>query len=119
MPLPDRPRFSQLSAPRQALVRLCQSTNYGYIPDLSIKDKEPVLDPSPVLLVDIKLDSDERPRDEFNSADFVLCAEIIRLLTLLDQIENGKISRLEVRAGIPRRLVYEHRIGALGGSSSG
>ena len=109
--------FSQLSPARQGLVRLWQSMNYGYIQDLLIKDREPVLDPGPVVLFDIKLDSEERPRLELDSADFLLCAETIRLMALLDQIKNGKISKLEVRAGIPRRIVYEHRISELGGVS--
>ena len=110
MPLSDRPRFSQLSIPRQALVRLCESINYGYIQDLLIEDREPVLDPGPVVLFDIKLDSEERRRPELDSADFLLCAEAIRFIVLLDRIDNGKISRLEVRAGIPRRILYEQRI---------
>ena len=50
------------------------------------------------LLFDIKLDSAEGPRLEVDRADFLLCAETTRLLELLDQINNGKISKLEVRA---------------------
>ena len=38
-------RFSQLSVPRQALVRLCQATNYGQIHHLEIRDSDPVLNP--------------------------------------------------------------------------
>jgi hypothetical protein len=109
--------FSRLSPGRQFLLRVCQSTNYGYIQDLHVRDREPVVDPAPIVFADIKLDSDERARDEFNNADFIVCAEIVRLLALLDQINNGKISKLEVRAGIPRRIVYEHRISELGGVS--
>ena len=104
--------FSQLSPARQQLLRLCQSINYGYVQDLLIKDKEPALDPGPVVLLDIKLDSEERPRDESGSTDFLLCAEAIRLMTLLDQITNGKVSKLEVRGGVPR-IIFEHRISEL------
>src|SRR5580693_680416 len=118
MPLSDRLRFSQLSVPRQTLVRLCQSINYGHIQDLSIKDREPLLHRRPAVLLDIKLDSEERPRDECASTDFLLCAETVRLMALLDQIDNAKISRLEVRAGIPRRVILELRISELGGVSS-
>jgi hypothetical protein len=108
------PKFSQLSSARQSLVRLCQSINYGYLQDLSIKDREPVLDPGPVVILDIKLDSEERPRDQCGSADFLLCAEIARLMALLDHINSAKISRLEVRAGIPRRILCELRISRFG-----
>jgi len=89
-----------------------------YIQDLLIKDKEPALDPGPVVLLDIKLDSEERPRDEFGSADFLLCAETIRLMVVLDQITNGKVSKLEVRAGIPRKIIFEHRISEFARGSS-
>ena len=47
-------RFSQLSVPRQALVRLCQATNYGQIHHLEIRDSDPVLNPPPLMLADIK-----------------------------------------------------------------
>jgi len=116
--MPRASRFSDLSPARQILFRLCQSTNYGHIQDLPVRDREPVLDPEAVVSIDVKLDSEERSRDEFSSADFLLCAEAVRLMALLDQINNGKISKLEVRAGIPRRILYEHRISELGGVSA-
>jgi hypothetical protein len=61
----------------------------------------------PVMLSDIKLDSDERPRPEIAIADFVLSDEVLRLLSLFDGMECGTIRRLEVRAGIPRRIALE------------
>ena len=108
MPPSDFPRFSQLSASRKALVRLCQSTNYGHIRDLAVRDREPVLSEKCLVFVDFKLDSEERPRPEAAEPDFLLCAEIVRLMALLDKINNGKISKLEIRAGIPRRIILEN-----------
>jgi hypothetical protein len=98
-------RFSQLSAPRQALVRLCQRMNYGSIEGLPVEDTEPVLRPAPLVLIDLKLDADESPRPEVDLSDFELCAEIRRLMSRLDAIPNGVIERIEVRAGIPRRML--------------
>ena len=84
--------------------------NYGHIQDLAIRDRQPVLpDPQCVVFLDIKLDSAEIPRPEVIEADFELCAEVGRLMTLLDSIQDGKIARLEVRAGIPRRIIFERR----------
>jgi hypothetical protein len=101
-------RFSQLSIPRQALVRLCQSTNHGHIHDLAVLDREPLLTgPAPTVMVDIRLDLEERPRDELAAADFELRAEVGRLMSLLDRIRHGKISSIEVRGGIPRRVLFE------------
>jgi hypothetical protein len=113
------PRFSNLSAPRQDLLRFCQSINYGDINNFVVRDHEPVPpDPECVVLVDVKLDSEERPRPEADQADFVLSIEVVRLMVLLDKIQNGKVSKLEVRAGIPRRVVWENRATECGGDST-
>jgi hypothetical protein len=61
-------------------------------------------------MTDIKLDAEERPRGELAAADFTLCTEARRLMSVLDSIQNGKISKIEVRAGVPRRLVVESRL---------
>src|ERR1700683_3954250 len=46
------PRFSNLSAPRQDLLRFCQSINYGDINNFVVRDHEPVPpDPECVVLV--------------------------------------------------------------------
>jgi len=106
--MPKELQFSSLSTLRQGLARLCKSTNYGEIKNLPILDREPVLsDPQCVVLVDVKLDSEERPRREVAQSDFPLCSELVRLMGLFDTIQNGKISKIEVRDGIPRRVVWE------------
>ena len=103
--------FSQLSPARQHLVRLCQVINYGHLQDLTIEAREPLFDsPVPTALLELRLDSEDPPRDEVAIDDFALCAEVGRLMSLLNQVENGKISKLEVRAGIPRRIVFEKSI---------
>ena len=43
-------------------------------------------------------------------ADFELAHEVRRLLDQLDEIENGEIERIEIRAGVPRRLVFQQRL---------
>jgi len=103
------PRFTQLSAPRRALIRLCQAANYGQIHHVEIRDGEPVISPPPLVLADIKLDSDEDRRTELDLTDFVLPDEVCRLMDRLDQLKNARIERIEVRAGIPRRIVFEYR----------
>jgi hypothetical protein len=62
-----------------------------------------------MVAVDVKLDSDEEPRTELGLTDFVLCDEVCRLMDRFDQLKNAKIERIEVRAGIPRRVVFESR----------
>jgi hypothetical protein len=100
-------RYSQLSPARQALVRLCQSINFGSIENLEVRDCEPTFDPAPVMLRDVKLDSDEGPRPELALTDFVVSNEIVRLMGHLNDIKLGTIRRVEVRGGLPRRILME------------
>ena len=100
-------RLSQLSPSRQALVQLCQTINHGSIEDLDVRQSEPVFDPFPVMLKDVKLDADEQRRPELDLRDFALSDEVIRLMNLLDKMESGSIRRIEVRGGLPRRILVD------------
>src|ERR1019366_7255740 len=106
----DRPlRFSQLSHGRQVLVRLCQSINYGHIQNLKVEDQEPVLQGTSVIATtDIRLDAEDPGRGELEVDDLILCEEVRRLIALFDKVQNATISKVEVRAGIPRRISLEH-----------
>jgi hypothetical protein len=103
---PNILRFSDLSLHRQRLVRLCQSTNFGSIRGLEIRGGEPVFEPPPTLFLDVKLDGRDPSRPETELADFDLAQEVIRLMDRLDQMVTTTIELLEVRAGIPRRVVF-------------
>jgi hypothetical protein len=102
--------FSELSPSWQALVRLCQSINHGHIEALHVVDGEPTFTPTPTVFVDVKLDQDEGPRPEVRLSDFELCHEVRRLLRRIEGIQNGRVARLEVRGGVPRRAVFEAAI---------
>jgi hypothetical protein len=108
-PVPIR-RFSQLSAPRQAFVRLCQSINFGEIRGLVVQDSEPMFNPSPTVLIDLLLEVAQEARQEIELSDFVLCDEVCKFLGRLDRLKNVRIERIEVRAGTPRRILYEQRL---------
>src|SRR4051812_34678031 len=98
-------RLSELSAPRQVLVRICQSLNFGQILRLHVENGEPTYSPEPTVLVEIKLDSEEGQRPEADLADFTLPEGTRRLLGQLDALGTGTIETIEVRSGVPRRLV--------------
>ena len=103
-------RFSQLSPPRQKLVRMCQTVTYGQIKDLPFRDGEPIYEPPPVVVIDAKLYRDDGPRRELALADFVLRDDFRRLMARLDDARNGMIQRIEVHAGLPRRVLLESRL---------
>ncbi len=103
-------RFSQLSAPRQALVRLFQSINFGYLESLEIRRGEPVFSPASTAFVEVKLDAANGLPPEGDLADFELRAEISRLMDQFDQLVDGVVERIDVRYGIPRRALIERPI---------
>jgi hypothetical protein len=99
-------RFSQLSPPRQALIRVCQAINFGDVQELYLRNREPVFTPGPSLLVDLKLDQHQSLRPEAQLADFELSEEVQCLLLQLDEMKDGRIAKIEVRGGLPRRIVF-------------
>jgi hypothetical protein len=113
--MPEIQQFSQLSAERQLLVRLCQRINYGVIQKLTVYAGEPILTPAPTVLVDVKLDGNEPERSELQLSDFALRDEVIRLMRELDALGHGAIERIDVRAGVPRRIVLESRLSGVVG----
>jgi hypothetical protein len=100
-------RLADLSPARQALVRICQTINHGSIEDLEVRRSEPIFDPVPVVVKVVKLDVDEEPRPELALSDFVVSAEVVRLMRLLDKMDSGSIRHIEIRAGVPRRILVE------------
>jgi hypothetical protein len=103
------PRFSDLSPARQALVRLCQDVNYGQVLDLKVGNAEPIWNPGPTVLSEVRLDIEETPRPEGALPDFKLSSEVQRLMRQLDQLKDGRVEKIEIRAGVPRRLVLTTR----------
>ena len=96
--------FSQLSRPRQILIRLRQRVNYGSILNLQLADGEVSLGVPPEIIPHLKLDADLLQRLELDLSDFALCAESCRLLAHIDLLKNGVIERIVVHDGIPRRV---------------
>src|SRR4051812_16685382 len=102
-------RFSELSVARQDFVRECQRMPFGKIVGLLVRDAEPVFNTQTEVLIDIKLDADESARPEVQLPDFTICAELERLFANFDVIRNGSIENIEVRAGVPRRIIFQCR----------
>ena len=100
-------RYSQLSATRQALVRLLQSMNFGSVGSLEVRSGEPVFNPPPTVLVEVKLDSEPELRPELDLVDFELRSEVTRLFAQLELLYDGSIDRIDIRHGIPWRMVIE------------
>jgi hypothetical protein len=74
---------------------------------LKIKDCDPVFDPHPLVMMDLKLDAEAGPRSEIELVDLALCREICRLMELFDELKDARVDRIEIRAGVPRRVPFK------------
>jgi hypothetical protein len=109
--VPEKPKNSftkgSLSAPRQRVLETMQRLNFGTIEGLRIRAGEPVFDPPPRLIRDIKLGGENGPRPELSRPDFALKNQVAELFEHLSHIDDGSVALIEVKHGLPFRLVIE------------
>ena len=94
-----------LSACRTDFLELMQCINFGRIEGLAIRAREPVLHPRPVIVREIKLASENGARPELGKADFLLKRQIVELFEYFDELQDGVIDVLEVKHGLPFRVI--------------
>ncbi|MCX7701854.1 MAG: EF-hand domain-containing protein [Gemmataceae bacterium] len=94
-----------LSARRAALLELMQTINFGRIEGLVIRNGEPVLDPPPRLVREIKFGGENGPRPELHAGNFLLKTQVVELFALLDRQGDGTIDVLEIKHGLPFRML--------------
>jgi hypothetical protein len=104
------PMKASLSESHRKLVEMMQNLNFGRIEGLQIRDGEPVLEPAPRLIRDIKLGGENGPRPELGHLDFALKSQVVELLEYFTELENCRIEVLEVKSGLPFRLVVEQLV---------
>jgi hypothetical protein len=100
------PTKARLSASRRRLLESMQVLGFGRIENLVICNHEPVFEPPPKLIRDIKLASEGPCRDEPRGGDFLLKAQAVELFAYLDRLRNGVIDLIEVKHGLPFRLQH-------------
>jgi hypothetical protein len=86
---PKLPRLRDLSGPRQALLRLFQTINFGHVDGLEVRGGEPVFNPAPLVFIELKLDAEDGRREEHDLGNFDLRVEALRLLAELDGLGDG------------------------------
>jgi hypothetical protein len=103
--MPTYPTKASLSPARRRLLKLFQQLNFGRLESLVIRDGEPVLDPRPILVREHKFGSENGPRPELGVADFLLKQQVVELFEFFDQLQDGVIDVLEIKHGLPFRLI--------------
>jgi hypothetical protein len=96
---------SELSAGRRRLVELQQQINFGRIEGMRVRAGEPVLDPLPRVVREIKIGGDNGPRPEARRDDFLLKGHHAELFAHLDELRDGTVEVLEIKHGLPFRLL--------------
>ena len=98
-----------LSSNRAGLLRLMQDLQFGRIESLNVARGEPVFDPYPRVVREVKLGMRDGVKAT-SQEDFLLKAEVRELFVELAAIGDGVIDRIEVRHGLPFRLftAYSH-----------
>ncbi len=98
---------ASLSAARQHLLELMQRLNFGRIEGLVVRSGEPVLDPAPRVVREIKFGAENGPRSELGAKDFTLKSQLVELFEHFDRVGDGTLERLEVKHGLPFRMTVE------------
>lgn len=102
-----------LSAARRGLVETMQWLAFGRIEQLVIRDGEPVENPAPCIVREVKFGTCEQgPRGGLGIRDFALKLAVRQLFDQFDRVRDGVIDRLEVRHGLPHRMLFEGRLSA-------
>jgi len=103
---------SDLSEPRRQLLELMQELDFGRIEALAVRAGEPVLDPPPKIVREVKFGGQNGPRDERALDDFSLKAQVVELFDELDRLGDGVIDVLTVKHGLPFNMHVNLAAGA-------
>ncbi len=101
-----------VSSCRARLLELMQALNFGRIERLPVRAGEPVLDPLPTVVREVKFGGQNGARDEWALGDFALKAPVVELFKELDRLRDGLIDVLTVKHGLPFNMHVNLEAGA-------
>lgn len=93
-----------LSVPRSQLLELLQRINFGSIERMPVQSGQPVLDPPPAIVYEVKFGAENGSRIELEKDDFALKSQMIEFFRYLDELGDGVIELLEIKHGLPFRM---------------
>jgi hypothetical protein len=96
---------SSLSLQRQFLIETLQRINFGRLENLRFKAGEPILDETSKIFREHKFGSENGPRPESTKIDFALKKQLAELFRYFDDRRDGIVESLEVKHGLPFRMV--------------
>lgn len=102
----DKPKIP-LSKSRCQLLKLIQRIKFGRIEGLIIHNGDPVLNPAPKAIREIKLGSKEDRKSVPVENGLLEKPQVIELLGCLSHLGSGTIQSLEIQHGLPFRIRIE------------
>lgn len=103
----DTVALASLPPAGERLVRLMQELNFGQVRDLVVRDGEPVFDPPPRVVREVKFGGENGPRPEAAKADFALKVQVRELFAQLEALGDGLVECIEVKHGLPFKMTVE------------
>jgi hypothetical protein len=98
---------TSLGVAQKRLLTLMRSICFGRIEGLQIRCGQPVLDPPPRIIREIKLGSTD---NQSNKSDYQEMRQVRELIALFQQIGDGVVDCIEIRHGLPFRVVITDRL---------
>ena len=98
---------SSLSSARRTLLQLMQRIHFGRIENLAVRDGQPVFDPCPRIIREVKFAAENGPHPQRGSVDFLLKKQVVELFEHFDRNPDGVIERLEIKHGLPFHMLVE------------
>jgi hypothetical protein len=98
------PTKQTLSSARRHLVELMQEINFGRIEGFSVRNGEPIFEPSSRILREVVFGKMNAPNPARAKEDFILKDQILQLFNQLDRAGTATIQSLVVQNGLPIRM---------------
>ena len=102
-------RKVSLSPQGRRLLELMQKIRFGQIKGLVVRNGEPVLDPLPQVVRDIKFCSERGSKSVIETDDFALKAQVVECFAQLKRLDYGTVDTLEIQNGLPFRMSLEEK----------
>jgi hypothetical protein len=99
--------ISSLSPGRRKLVEVMRQLHFGRIENLVVKNGDPAFDPRTRITQEIKLGPEAVARTVGSDTDFALKRQVLDLFDRLGELDKDSMITIEVRHGLPSRLVVE------------
>lgn len=97
-------RASDLSVERRRLLSLMRVVRFGELRDLRVVKGEPVFDPAPIVVREVRLGAHESHVPLPADGEYALRNQVLELFRELTILANGLVESIEIRHGLPYRL---------------